>query len=288
MLASLHQINIICNHAHAHAHVHTFTHNTINQKRTQHIEMNQKKERKKDSRCMDWDKSIKICFHMWWCVRMCFVLCFSLWWKLMQTIHFFPFSSLCTLLLLLLFFFPFLHLNTIFWNSRTLFFFFSILFAPPPLTLVHFSLRSIFSFSEKRKKYELQLFLNKCACASIYTLTFLCSIDFACIHFSCIGKHTHTTHMYTRIGQCNNSTSPNAHHHRQSTCTYTKCHRMLYQNARALIESQMRIQHIVMNTTFREMPIIMHSMQKHDEWSEERKGKERKKTENREKKVMKY
>lgn len=64
MLASLHQINIICNHAHAHAHAqHTHTNNTINQKRAQHIQMNDEREGS-DSRCMDRDKSIKICFHV--------------------------------------------------------------------------------------------------------------------------------------------------------------------------------------------------------------------------------
>lgn len=77
MLASLHQINIICNHAHAHAHAHALVHNTINQKRTQHVE--------RDSRCIDWDKSIKKI------VVMFFFSSSSLWWKLMQTIQFFPY-----------------------------------------------------------------------------------------------------------------------------------------------------------------------------------------------------
>lgn len=93
----------------------------------------------------------------------------------------------------------FLHLNGIFWNSRTLLLF-PLLFHSHLLPHSRTFLPS-FHFLSFIKEMNCNCFEYIHACASIYTLTFLCSIGFAYMHFSfsCIGNHS--------------TTSPNAHHH---------------------------------------------------------------------------
>lgn len=116
-------------------------------------------------------------------------------------------SSLLVLLLLPHHFTLFLHLNAIFWNSRTLFSF-AILFAPPP-PFSHIS--PFLSVSLVYKRNELQLFWI-CVCIDLHT-------DIPLFHWFCL--HAFQLHRQTH----------RLVHHPVliiivivRTCTYTKCY----------------------------------------------------------------
>lgn len=181
---------------------------------------------------------------------MCLVL-FSLW-PLMKTN---ADDSLFPLPLLLLphHFTLFLHLNAIFWNSRTLFSF-AIPFAPPP-PFSHIS--PFLSFSLFHKRNELQLFwIYTCVCIDLHT-------DIPLFHWFCLHAFQLQLHRqsFNNITQCSSSSSPLPEH----LPIPNAINRMFYQNARThtLIKREkdenITAQHIVMKRILKEMP-IMHPM----------------------------